>query len=130
MARCLTCGVTVHDLACDWCAAGSSSGIGKAVALAFATQASADNKSQTKICVMSRSKTRLQAVVDEIEKLGAQGFAVAGDLTKGSDCQSAVEEAVSGQACAAAATLYVSAWKLLQAGLTLHFLVGKLDGWT
>lgn len=74
---------------------GSSSGIGKAVALAFATQSSADNECQTKICVMSRSKTRLQAVVDEIEKLGAEGFAVAGDLTKGSDCQSAVEEAVS-----------------------------------
>ncbi|KAL0044428.1 hypothetical protein WJX82_006022 [Trebouxia sp. C0006] len=74
---------------------GSSSGIGKAVALAFATQASAGNECQTKICVMSRSKTRLQAVVDEIEKLGAEGFAVAGDLTKGSDCQSAVEEAAS-----------------------------------
>lgn len=44
---------------------------------------------------MSRSKTRLQPVVDEIEKLGAQGFAVAGDLTKGSDCQQAVKEAVS-----------------------------------
>ena len=44
---------------------------------------------------MSRSKTKLQAVVAEIEKLGAQGYAVAGDLTKGSDCQSAVEEAVS-----------------------------------
>lgn len=76
---------------------GSSSGIGKAVALAFATQSSADNECQTKICVMSRSKTRLQAVVDEIEKLGAEGFAVAGDLTKGSDCQSAVEEAVRGE---------------------------------
>ena len=44
---------------------------------------------------MSRSKTKLQAVVAEIEKLGVQGYAVAGDLTKGSDCQSAVEEAVS-----------------------------------
>ena len=44
---------------------------------------------------MSRSEKKLQAVVAEIEKLGAQGYAVAGDLTKGSDCQSAVEVAVS-----------------------------------
>lgn len=75
--------------------AGSSSGIGKAVALAFATQGADDSASQTKVCVMSRSKTRLQAVVDEIEKHGAKGYAVAGDLTKGEDCQHAVEEAVS-----------------------------------
>lgn len=73
---------------------GSSSGIGKAVALAFATQNKGSHKAPTKICVMSRSKTRLQSVVEEIEKLGAQGYAVAGDLTKGSDCQTIVEEAV------------------------------------
>ncbi len=97
------------------CAAGigSSSGIGKAVALAFATQASAGNEFQTKICVMSRSKTRLQAVVAEIEKLGAQGFAVAGDLTKGSDCQSAVEEAVRGEALVKGAAVGCSAWAAL-----------------
>ncbi len=75
--------------------AGSSSGIGKAVALAFATQKVSGSDSSTKICVMSRSKTRLQAVVEEIEALGTQGFAVAGDLTKGTDCQRAVEDAVS-----------------------------------
>lgn len=74
---------------------GSSSGIGKAVALAFATQKSGSSKTTTKICVMSRSKTKLESVVAEIVKLGAQGYAVTGDLTKGSDCQSAVEEAVS-----------------------------------
>lgn len=93
------------------CAAGvgSSSGIGKAVALAFATQASADNECQTKVCVMSRSKTRLQAVVDEIAKLGAEGFAVAGDLTKGSDCQSAVEEAVRCEAFVKGAAVGFSA---------------------
>jgi len=97
------------------CAAGvgSSSGIGKAVALAFATQASAGAECQSKICVMSRSKTRLQAVVDEIEKLGAEGFAVAGDLTKGSDCQSAVEEAVSGEALVKSAAVGFSAWAAL-----------------
>lgn len=75
--------------------AGSSSGIGKAVALAFATQHSVSNETATKICVMSRSKTKLESVVAEIAKLGAQGYAVTVDLTKGSDCQSAVEEAVS-----------------------------------
>ena len=75
--------------------AGSSSGIGKAVALAFAAQKSAKSKENTKVCVMSRSKTRLQAVVEEVEQRGGQGFAVAGDLTKGADCQRAVEEAVS-----------------------------------
>lgn len=75
--------------------AGSSSGIGRAVALAFATQKAVSNKTVAKICVMSRSKTKLQAVVTEIEKLGAQGYVVTGDLTKGPDCQSAVEEAVS-----------------------------------
>ena len=77
---------------------------------------------------MSRSKTRLQAVVDEIEKLGAQGFAVAGDLTKGSDCQSAVEEAVSGQACTAAAAMCISAWKPFHAGLALHLVQANLMG--
>lgn len=74
---------------------GSSSGIGKAVALAFATQNAQSSQPSTKICVMSRSQTRLQKVVDEIEALGAQGFAVAGDLTNGRDCQAAVQEAVS-----------------------------------
>lgn len=74
---------------------GSSSGIGKAVALAFATQKSGSDRETTKICVMSRSKSKLQPVVEEIEKLGAVGYAVAGDLTKGSDCQSVVQEAVS-----------------------------------
>lgn len=44
---------------------------------------------------MSRSKTKLQPVVEEIEKLGALGYAVAGDLTQGPDCQMAVEQAVS-----------------------------------
>lgn len=44
---------------------------------------------------MSRSKARLQSVVDEIESHGAAGYAVAGDLTKGEDCQRAVEEAVN-----------------------------------
>lgn len=43
---------------------------------------------------MSRSKSRLQSVVDEIEHRGATGHAVAGDLTNGDDCQRAVEEAV------------------------------------
>ena len=75
--------------------AGSSSGIGKAVALAFATQRAVNDKKATKICVMSRSTTKLQSVVAEIEELGAQGYAVAGDLTESSDCQEAVEEAVS-----------------------------------
>lgn len=75
--------------------AGSSSGIGKAVALAFATQKAVSNKTATKICVMSRSKTKLESVVAEIVRLGAQGYAVTGDLTKGSDCQAAVELAVS-----------------------------------
>ena len=44
---------------------------------------------------MSRSKTRLQSVVEEIESHGATGYAVAGDLTRGEDCQRAVEEAVN-----------------------------------
>ena len=85
--------------ACYLARAGSSSGIGKAVALAFATQNSDDGKEMTKICVMSRSKARLQKVVQEIETLGAQGFAVAGDLTQASDCHIAVQEAVSRVSC-------------------------------
>ena len=80
---------------CRLAGAGSSSGIGKAVALAFATQNSDSCEQSTKICVMSRSQARLQKVVEDIEKLGAQGFAVAGDLTHASDCQAALEEAVS-----------------------------------
>jgi len=107
-----SCGVTGNGEACAY-GAGSSSGIGKAVALAFASQASADNECQTKICVMSRSKTRLQAVVDEIEKLGAEGFAVAGDLTKGADCQSAVEEAVRGETLVKGVAVGFSAWAAL-----------------
>ena len=74
--------------------AGSSSGIGKAVALAFASQVSHGKSSNTRICVTSRSSTRLQLVVNELQKLGAEASAVTGDLTVVDDCTNIVNEAV------------------------------------
>ena len=74
--------------------AGSSSGTGKAVALAFASQLSNRKSSKSYICVTSRLSSRLQLVVNELQQLGAEAFAVTGDLTVVEDCTNIVNEAV------------------------------------
>ena len=69
--------------------AGATGGIGKAIALAFATQGQLD------ICLWSRSRDKLEAVARQVEQLGSRPHIVTGDLTKGEDCRRGVAEAVS-----------------------------------
>ena len=73
---------------------GSSSGIGKAVALAFASQNLGNSSAPARICITSRSTTRLKPVVSLIQSQGAEAFSVAGDLTKPDDCRKIVAHAV------------------------------------
>lgn len=74
---------------------GSSSGIGKAVALAFASQTPGNSSAPARICITSRSTSRLKPVVTLIQSQGAEAFCVAGDLTKPDDCRRIVEYAVT-----------------------------------
>ena len=68
---------------------GATGGIGKAIALAFATQGQLD------ICLWSRSRDKLEAVARQVEQLGSRPHIVTGDLTKGEDCRRGVAETVS-----------------------------------
>lgn len=68
---------------------GATGGIGKAIALAFATQGPLD------ICLWSRSRDKLEAVGRQVEQHGSRPHIVTGDLTKGEDCRRGVAEAVS-----------------------------------
>ena len=68
---------------------GATGGIGKAIALAFATQGRLD------ICLWSRSRDKLEAVARQVEQLGSRPHIVTGDLTKAEDCRRGVAEAVS-----------------------------------
>ena len=70
--------------------AGASSGMGKAIALAFAQQGS-----KVHICIWSRSRSKLEQVAQEIQALGANAHIMTGDLTDPADCKRCVGEAVS-----------------------------------
>jgi NAD(P)-dependent dehydrogenase (short-subunit alcohol dehydrogenase family) len=67
---------------------GAGSGIGKAIALAFAAEGA-------KVAVMGRRAEKLQEVVGEITKHGGQALAVAGDVAKAADAERAVRETVA-----------------------------------
>jgi NAD(P)-dependent dehydrogenase (short-subunit alcohol dehydrogenase family) len=66
---------------------GAGSGIGKAIALAFAAEGA-------KVAVMGRRAEKLQEVVGEITKQGGEAVAVAGDVAKAVDAERAVRETV------------------------------------
>jgi NAD(P)-dependent dehydrogenase (short-subunit alcohol dehydrogenase family) len=64
---------------------GGGTGIGRAVALAFAREGA-------KVAVAARRLDKLQEVVAEIGKQGGEGLAVACDVTKAADAERAVRE--------------------------------------
>jgi glucose 1-dehydrogenase len=69
---------------------GSSKGIGKAIALAFAK-----SREYQGIVVNSRKQAEAQQVSDEIKKsLGCNSIAIEADMSKESDCIRLIEEAV------------------------------------
>lgn len=65
---------------------GGGTGIGKAIAVAFAREGA-------KVAVAGRRKEKLQETVEEIEKAGGDGLAIAGDVSKARDAERAVHEA-------------------------------------
>ena len=65
---------------------GGGTGIGKAIAVAFAREGA-------KVAVAGRRKEKLQETVQEIEKAGGDGLAIAGDVSKARDAERAVHEA-------------------------------------
>ena len=66
---------------------GGNRGIGRCCALALAREGA-------KICITARNQERLDAVVDEINRAGGEGYAVAVDLTSLESCQKVVNETV------------------------------------
>jgi NAD(P)-dependent dehydrogenase (short-subunit alcohol dehydrogenase family) len=66
---------------------GAGSGIGKAIALAFAAEGA-------KVAVMGRRVEKLREVVDEIGKRGGEAVAIAGDVAQAADAARAVRETV------------------------------------
>jgi 3-oxoacyl-[acyl-carrier protein] reductase len=66
---------------------GAGRGIGRAVALALA-------RAGAGVTVVSRTATELDTLVGEIEALGGQGLAFAGDVRDASVCEAAVATAV------------------------------------
>ena len=66
---------------------GGGSGIGKAVALAFAAQGA-------KVAVMGRRLEKLQEVTAEVRKRGGKAVEVVGDVAKAADAERAVRETV------------------------------------
>jgi NAD(P)-dependent dehydrogenase (short-subunit alcohol dehydrogenase family) len=66
---------------------GAGRGIGRATALALAREGA-------RLVVVSRSAAELDSLVSEIESVGAQGVAFAGDLRSRSACDAAVAAAV------------------------------------
>jgi NAD(P)-dependent dehydrogenase (short-subunit alcohol dehydrogenase family) len=67
---------------------GAGSGIGKAIALAFAAEGA-------KVALMGRRLDRLQEVVGEINSRGGKAVAVAGDVAKAGDAERAVQGTVA-----------------------------------
>jgi glucose 1-dehydrogenase len=66
---------------------GSSKGIGKAIALAFAK-----SREYRGIVVNSRRLAEAQQVADEIKSLGCDSIAIEADISKESDCMRLIEE--------------------------------------
>lgn len=66
---------------------GGGSGIGKAVALAFAAEGA-------KVAVMGRRLEKLQEVTAEVRKRGGKAVEVVGDVAKAADAERAVRETV------------------------------------
>ena len=66
---------------------GAGTGIGKAIALAFAAEGA-------KVALMGRRVEKLQEVAGEIVMSGGQALAVAGDVADASDAARAVRETV------------------------------------
>jgi len=66
---------------------GSSRGIGKAIALAFATEGAA-------VVVSGRNKENLKDVVTEISENGGQVFAVEADVAKVDDAKNLIEKTI------------------------------------
>lgn len=64
---------------------GGGTGIGKAIALAFAREGA-------KVAVAGRRREKLQETVHEVEKAGGDGLAVACDVSNGKDAERAVRE--------------------------------------
>ena len=64
---------------------GGGTGIGKAIALAFAREGA-------KVAVAGRRREKLQETVREVEKQGADGLAIACDVSNARDAESAVHE--------------------------------------
>lgn len=65
---------------------GGGTGIGKAIALAFAREGA-------KVAVVGRRREKLHETVQEMEKQGADGLAIAGDVSNSRDSERAVHEA-------------------------------------
>jgi glucose 1-dehydrogenase len=68
---------------------GSSKGIGKAIAIAFAK-----SKQYSAVVTNSRKIEEAQQVSNEIKKLGCDSIAIAADISKESDCISLIEETI------------------------------------
>jgi glucose 1-dehydrogenase len=68
---------------------GSSKGIGKAIALAFAK-----SKEYSAIVINSRKVEEAQEVSKEVKKLGCNSTAIGADVSKESDCIRLIEETV------------------------------------
>jgi NAD(P)-dependent dehydrogenase (short-subunit alcohol dehydrogenase family) len=68
---------------------GSSKGIGKAIAFAFAK-----SKEYSAVIINSRKVEEAQQVSKEIKRLGCNSIAIEADVSKESDCTRLVEETV------------------------------------
>jgi short-subunit dehydrogenase len=66
---------------------GASSGIGRATALEFARNGS-------KVVIAARSADKLQALQEELNRMGAESLSVVTDVSKEEDCRRMVEAAV------------------------------------
>jgi NAD(P)-dependent dehydrogenase (short-subunit alcohol dehydrogenase family) len=66
---------------------GGGRGIGRSIALRFAMEGS-------KVAVVSRSPGEIEAVAEEIERIGGEALAVSGDIGKKGDIERAVKRAL------------------------------------
>jgi NAD(P)-dependent dehydrogenase (short-subunit alcohol dehydrogenase family) len=66
---------------------GGGTGIGREIALTFAREGA-------RVAITGRRKEPLKSVAQEIEMNGGQAHAIAGDVSKGPDCQRMVRDAV------------------------------------